>query len=87
MVGALLKLVTPEGLADAEAHVADVRAADLRWTVVRAPRLSEADPRGTYRTGDVTPGRTAVTRADVADFVLDVVESDLYVHELPKITY
>jgi putative NADH-flavin reductase len=87
LIGWLLKLLNPAVLADAEAHVADVRGRDLGWTVVRAPRLSEADARGSYRTGDVTPGRTAVARADVADFMLDVVVEDRYVRDLPKITY
>lgn len=87
LVGFALELLNPEVLRDAEDHVADVRGRDLDWTVVRAPRLSEGEPRGEYRTGDVTPGRQAVARADVADFVLDVVEEDRYVHDLPKITY
>lgn len=87
VIGGLLRLVNPEVLADAEAHVEDVRSRDLAWTVVRAPRLSEADARGEYRVGDVTPGRQAVARADVADFVLGVAETDRHVHDLPKITY
>lgn len=87
LVGFALELLNPEVLRDAEDHVADVRGRDLDWTVVRTPRLSEGEPRGEYRTGDVTPGRQAVARADVADFVLDVVEEDRYVHALPKITY
>jgi putative NADH-flavin reductase len=87
IVGGLLKLFSREVLADAEAHVADVRSRDLDWTVVRAPRLSEGDPEGDYRTGDVTLGMEAVARADVADFALACIEEDLYVHELPKIGY
>lgn len=87
LVGFALELLNPEVLRDAEDHVADVRGRDLDWTVVRAPRLSDGEPRGEYRTGDVTPGRKAVARADVADFMLDVAEEDRHVHELPKITY
>jgi len=87
LIGMLLKLLNPEVLADAEGHVSDVRSRDLRWTVVRAPRLSEAPPRGEYRTGDVTPGRQAVARADVADFILAVLEDARYVGALPKIAY
>jgi putative NADH-flavin reductase len=83
----LLKLLNPEVLRDAEEHVEDVRSRDIEWTVVRASRLSEAEPRGEYRTGDVEPGWKAVARADVADFLLTVVEDDQYVHDLPKITY
>jgi putative NADH-flavin reductase len=87
VIGWLLRLLNPEVLEDAEDHVEAVRQSDVDWTVIRAPRLSEADARGDYRTGDVAPGREAVARADVADFVLDVLEHDRYVHELPKIAY
>ena len=87
VIGWLLKLVNPKVLADAEGHVDDVRGRDLAWTVVRAPRLSGDEPRGEYRTGDVAPGHRAVSRADVAAFMLDVVENGRYVRELPKIAY
>lgn len=88
VMGTLLKLVSGEVLADAEAHVDAVRESDLDWTVVRAPRLGEGEGRGEYRTGsDLSPGMGAVARADVASFVLAAIEDDLYVHELPKITY
>lgn len=86
-MGTVLKLLAREVLEDAEAHVADVRSRNLRWTVVRVPRLSAAEPRGEYRVGDVDPGRKAVSRADVADFMLTVVEEESYVADLPKMTY
>lgn len=87
LIGVALKLLSREVLEDAVAHVEDVRSRDMRWTVVRAPRLSEAEPRGEYRTGDVEPGRQAVARADVADFMLTVIEDDTFVRDLPRITY
>jgi putative NADH-flavin reductase len=87
ILGGLLKLVQGEVLEDAETHVADVRSRDLAWTVVRTPRLSDGDARGEYRTGNVAPGATAVSRGDVAAFVLDCVEEERYVRELPRITY
>ncbi|MFB6105184.1 MAG: NAD(P)-dependent oxidoreductase [Halobacteriaceae archaeon] len=87
VIGWALKLLNPDVLEDADAHVADVRARQLRWTVLRAPRLSDAAPRGEYRTGDVTPGRQSVARADVAAFILEVLEDERYIRELPKITY
>jgi putative NADH-flavin reductase len=86
-IGTMLKLLAKEVLEDGEDHVDDVRSRDLRWTVVRVPRLSDGEPRGEYRVGDVEPGRKAVSRADVADFMLTVVEEDSYVRDLPKMTY
>lgn len=87
VMGVALKVLAGAVLEDAKAHVEDVKSRDVRWTVVRAPRLSEADSRGEYRTGDVAPGAAAVARADVADFILDVLGEDRYVGDLPKITY
>ncbi|WP_132058005.1 NAD(P)-dependent oxidoreductase [Halorussus amylolyticus] len=85
VVGTLLKLLSREVLEDAKSHVADVRTRDLDWTVVRAPRLTQGDRTGEYRTGDIKLGVESVARGDVADFVLECAESELYVRELPKI--
>jgi putative NADH-flavin reductase len=80
IMGSLLKLLSRAVLEDAKSHVEDVRESSLRWTVVRVPRLGDDDPRGDYRTGeDLQLGFEAVARADVADFLLDVVEDDRYV--------
>ena len=65
-----------------------VRASDLDWTVIRAPRLGESEGYGEYQhSTDLIPGMGVVARADVALFLLDVLEEDLYLHELPKTTY
>jgi putative NADH-flavin reductase len=84
MMGGLLKLLAREVLADAEEHVRRVRATDLDWTVVRAPRLTEAEPSG-YRAGDIDLGFESVSRADVAAFCLECIEESAYVHEMPKV--
>jgi putative NADH-flavin reductase len=84
VMGAALKLLAGEVLADARTHVEHVRATDLDWTVVRAPRLTDGE-RGGYRHGDLELGFEAVSRADVAAFLLECVEDDLYVGELPKV--
>ena len=85
VMGAALKLVSGEVLADAETHVDHVRATDLDWTVVRVPRLTTDAGSGTYDAGDVTLGFAGIARADVATFILDCLEDDLYVHALPKV--
>ncbi|MFC7229509.1 NAD(P)H-binding protein [Salinirubellus salinus] len=84
VMGTLLRLVAKEVLADAEEHVRRVRATDLEWTVVRAPRLVDGDASG-YRAGDIDLGFESVARADVAAFCLDCVEDDLHVREMPKV--
>jgi putative NADH-flavin reductase len=87
VMGTFLKLVSGEVLADAEAHVDDVRASDLCWTVVRAPRLTEGAHTGQFRHGtDLVLGmRDAAARANVAQFVLDCLAEELYVGEMPKV--
>jgi putative NADH-flavin reductase len=84
-MGLLLGVVARDVLDDATEHVRRVRASDLEWTVVRAPRLTEGDPEGAYRVGDVALGFDAVDRVDVAACLLDRVENDDYVRELPKV--
>lgn len=85
MMGVLLKLLARDVLEDAETHVESVRETDLEWTVVRAPRLSEGDPTGAYRAGEVNLGFEAIDRADVARFILDCLEDDRYLREMPKV--
>ena len=87
VMGTLLKLVARAVLEDAKAHVEMVRASDTRWTVVRGPRLTEDAHTGEFDHGtDLTMGmRDTAARANVAEFVLDCLEEDLYVHEMPKI--
>ncbi|MDF9748561.1 NAD(P)-dependent oxidoreductase [Natrinema salsiterrestre] len=85
VMGALLKLLARSTLEDAAIHVERVRRTDLAWTVVRAPRLGEGDPAGDYRAGDIALGFEAIDRADVARFILDCLEEDRYVREMPKV--
>ncbi|WP_254530365.1 NAD(P)-dependent oxidoreductase [Natrinema gelatinilyticum] len=84
-MGVLLKLFARSVLEDAAAHVDRVKRTDLAWTVVRAPRLTERAPTGEYRAGDVSLGFESIDRADVARFILDCLEEDLYVRELPTV--
>ena len=80
-----MKLVAGEVLADAEEHVDQLHRTDLDWTVVRAPRLIDGTGEGTYRAGDITLGFKLIARSDVARFMLDAIEADQYVREMPKV--
>jgi len=85
VMGTVLKLVAGEVLADAKAHVDRLRGTDLDWTVVRAPRLTDGTGAGEYRAGDITLGFESIARADVARFILETIETNGYVREMPKV--
>ncbi len=84
-MGVLLKLLARSVLEDAAAHVDRVKRTDLAWTVVRAPRLTEGNPTGEYRAGDLALGFESIDRADVARFILDCLEGEEFVRDLPKV--
>lgn len=54
---------------------------DLDWTIVRPAVLTNGPRTGSYRTavGDIVPGGLRISRADLAEFLLSVVESGAYV--------
>ena len=84
-IGALLRLFARSVLEDATTHVEHVKRTDFEWTIVRAPRLTEGAPAGEYRAGDIALGFEAIDRADVARFILDCLENDRYVREMPTV--
>ena len=87
VMNGLLKLLAGSVLEDARTQVELIKDGDTRWTVVRGPRLTE-DTHGEFRHGtDLSLGvRDTAARANVAEFIIDCLEDDLYVHEMPKIT-
>jgi putative NADH-flavin reductase len=88
VMNGLLKLLAGAVLEDARTHVESIRRSDTRWTVVRGSRLTEDAHMGEFHHGtDLSLGmRDTAARANVAEFIIDCLEDDLYVHEMPKIT-
>jgi putative NADH-flavin reductase len=88
VMSAVLKLLAGSVLEDARTHVESIKRSDTRWTVVRGPRLTEDAHTGEFRHGtELSLGiRDTAARASVAELILDCLEDDLYVHEMPKIT-
>lgn len=86
--GLLLKTLQRDVLEDAENHVRVVRGSGLGWVIVRGPRLTEGARTGSYRVGLV--GRnsgTSISRADLADFMLDQLVSDAHLGGMPVVSY
>ena len=86
--GLLLKALQREVLEDAARHVEVIRESGLDWVVVRAPRLTEGERKGRYRVGPI--GRnsgTRISRADLADFMLDQLTDDAHLRGMPVVSY
>ena len=65
-----------------------IAASDAEWVIVRPGRLTNGTKRGACRHGPGVGSFLAtvrVSRADVADFMLDQVESDAYLRQAPGV--
>lgn len=70
------RLLFPGVVADATAMERVFEESGLDWTLVRPPRLTDKPYTGTYRVraGRLPPFGFAISRADVADFMIKAVE-------------
>jgi putative NADH-flavin reductase len=68
-------------------HVDLIKQSPLRWTIVRAPTLSDQPSKGNYRVGylDANTGKVA-SRSDLAAFLLDVLMNSKYIRQMPIIS-
>lgn len=84
-VSALTRRLARELVADKEAEHAALADSGLAWTQVRPPRLTEADPTGRWELTTRAPGPTArpVPKADVASAMLELGESENWLHASP----
>lgn len=66
----------------------EVMKSNLDWTIVRPTELTNESETGDYRVLVDLSGKRAKTiaRADVADFLVQQIDSDRYLHQTPLIT-
>lgn len=84
----LLRTLQRDVLEDAVNHVEVMRESGLEWVVVRGPRLTQGDKKGHYRVGVVGKNSgTQISRADLADFMLDQLTSDTHLKRMPVVSY
>ncbi|QIN84905.1 NAD(P)H-binding protein [Rubrobacter tropicus] len=86
MFGLLLR----EAFADHEQQEAHVRKSGLDWTIVRPAAFTDGGRTGEYRHGfspDEREISLKISRADVADFMLDQSEDGTYLREAPGLSY
>lgn len=87
LINVLLKLVSRHVYEDMKRTVDTVRSADVDWTIVRVPMLTDEPAKGDVKAGYVGKGMgPRITRADMASFMLDQVESEAYLHQAPAIS-
>jgi putative NADH-flavin reductase len=83
----VMRLMVGGMLDDAQRHADLIRDTDLKWTVVRPPRLTDAEPTGHTKAGYLKLGPfDSIPRADLAEFMLEQVHSDEWLRESPMVT-
>lgn len=86
--GFLLKTLQKDVIEDAERHANVIQASNPDWVIVRGPRLTEGPRKGTYRVGLVGKNSgTQISRADIADFMLQQATNNSYLRQMPMVSY
>jgi putative NADH-flavin reductase len=82
-----LKTLAGDVLKDGEGHSDVIKRSGLEWVIVRGPVLTDDPPSGKIRVGwvGVNTG-TRLSRADLADFMLQQVTNDSYLGKMPMIS-
>lgn len=85
----VLSLVQKDVLADGQHAVAALAASSLDWTVVRVPRLLDAERRGRTKSAPNLGGGTGTTlgRGDLAVVLLDEAEQGRWVRQAPVVSW
>lgn len=83
-VSALIRLFLKDVFTDRENQLAVLESSKLDWVMVRLPRLTNEPAKGSVKAffGNPSPSMK-VTRADVADFMLKQLTSDLWLQQAP----
>jgi putative NADH-flavin reductase len=77
-------------LADQEEKESAIKSSALDWTIVRPPKLTDRPPTGSYRHGCDIRAATimpAISRADVADFMLRQLVDRSYIRKTPAVMH
>lgn len=83
----LMKTVLRKVMKDKEAQEQLVRNSGLTWTIVRPGGLTDKPRSGNYQVStDASTIAGQIARADVAEFVLQELTENAYIHKTPAIT-
>jgi len=91
-VGFLLRYLAPiplrHEIADHELKEAIIFGSALQWTIVRPPTLTNAKPKGVFRSGETIhtwAPLPMMSRADVASFMLNEISAKRYVRRAVRL--
>ena len=92
--GFVIKYIAPKILsseiAGHEAREKMIKESQLKWTIVRAPTLTNGKHMAQFRSGeDITSkGFTVmISRADIADFMLQELTDNKFIRKAPSVMY
>ncbi|HTE28285.1 NAD(P)-dependent oxidoreductase [Flavitalea sp.] len=92
--GLVVKYIAPALLATEirghETREKMIVESDLGWTIVRPPTLTNGKHLGQYRSGEDIQSKSfaaTISRADVADFMLNQLTTDKYLFGKPAVMY
>lgn len=89
MIARLLlpRIIGHDRIKEAERQEEIIRKSSLQWTILRPPRLVDSPKAGCYRIGtDLnTSLGSSITRADLAEALLDQLKSDEFIGEYPSV--
>jgi len=78
-------LIDPKRIADGRMHVEVLKSSDLDWTVLRVLKLTNGQD-SSFKLTEHGPTKTFVSRADVSQALLQIVEQGGYSKALPMIS-
>lgn len=88
LIRTIMKIAVPKVLNDAIRHHQVLAASDRQWVIVRGPRLANEPARGSYRVGWVgVNASTSIGRADLAHFILRLVNDTAFDKQMPFVSY
>lgn len=88
IIRTIMKIFVPNILNDAIDHAEVLKNSDLKWTIVRGPRLTDDPEQGQYREGWVgVNASTKISRGDLASFLITLIEDEKYVRQMPFISH
>lgn len=84
LIDGLLKLLLKDVFLDRENQIAVLNASTVEWVAVRVPRLTDEPAKGSVKAFFGSPNPSfKVTRADLADFMLEQLTSDQWLRQAP----